>query len=306
MDEANKAGTKPKGELLVLALLWGALAVFFAFSDLQISRAVVDRESTLGVLAARYGEIPGLAIISFALFVLHTNRKRRSLVAEVPIWSATIAVSSAVLYYASALFYSHLVGSFDWFTAYGRWVWLALAVVLFALHLTTQSYRFAERTERFARITAAIAILNVVLFVHVFKPLWGRVRFRDLDTNFTDFTPWYLPQGLTGNHSFPSGHTALGWMLLPILVLARDLKRPVRVCVAAALIAWGLFVATGRVVAGAHYASDVLFSTGVAFAAFVFWTRRYRSKAAQPAEVSGQARAHPRENPERRSGAPDT
>ena len=306
MDEANTAGTKLKGQLLVLALVWSALAVFFAFSDLQISRAVVDRESTLGVLAARYGEIPGLAIISFALFVLHTNRKRRSLAAEVPIWAVTIAVSSAVLYYASALLYSHLVGSFDWFTASGRWVWLALALVLFALHLTTQGYRFTERTERFARITAAVAILNVVLFVHVFKPLWGRVRFRDLDTNFTDFTPWYLPQGLTGNHSFPSGHTALGWMLLPLLVLASDLKRPVRLCVAAILVAWGLFVATGRVVAGAHYASDVLFSTGVAFAVFAFWARRDPSKAAQPAEVSSDAGLRLRENPERRSGAPYT
>ncbi|HIF91759.1 MAG TPA: phosphatase PAP2 family protein [Myxococcales bacterium] len=264
----------PRIGLIALASIWTGLAIFFAFSDLSISQAVVDDESRFGILTESYGEIPGLAAIVFALFVIHTNHARRRLALEIPIWIFMIAMTSLIGYYASALFYSALVGSFDWFAEFGQWFWLGLAVSLLVLHVATRTYRFSDRISRYARITVGIAVVNVLIFVQTIKPLWGRVRFRDLDASFANFSPWYLPQGVTDASSFPSGHAALGWVLLPLVLLPGPRSHGLRILIAVVVAGWGLGVATGRVVAGAHYASDVLFSSGAAFLAFAFWHSR--------------------------------
>jgi membrane-associated phospholipid phosphatase len=241
-------------------LAWLVLAVVFGFTDLQISLAVVDPESRMGRFVARYGEIPGLATLVFGLFVVLVDRTRRRLPLDLLLALLLITLTSLVAYYASALLVSYLVGSFDFYTRYGRWVWLALGLLVLAGQWAVSDYRFPHRIDRFARVAVGVALLNFGLFVNICKPLWGRVRFQDLAPGYADFTPWYLPQGVTGHHSFPSGHAAAGWLLLPLILLVRDRPRSVRISVAALAIAWGAMVATGRVVIGAHYASDVLFT----------------------------------------------
>ncbi len=58
----------------------------------------------------------------------------------------------------------------------------------------------------------------------------------------------------------------MGWMFLPLLICVKDreIKDPYRIVVTVLVIGWGLFVGLSRIVVGAHYASDVLFSTGMA------------------------------------------
>jgi membrane-associated phospholipid phosphatase len=107
-----------------------------------------------------------------------------------------------------------------------------------------------------AGIISLLAIIHPLLFVQIIKILCGRIRFRDLEIGFTNFTPWFLPPGLSwDNKSFPSGHTAMSFMLLPLLI-------PLMLIIV--VIGWAIFVAASRVIVGAHYASDVLFSGGVA------------------------------------------
>jgi membrane-associated phospholipid phosphatase len=118
-----------------------------------------------------------------------------------------------------------------------------------------------------AGIISLLAIIYPLLFVQIFKILCGRVRFRNLEVGFTNFTPWFLPPGPSLDHqSFPSGHTAMSWMFLPLLIAVKDreIKDPYRIVVTVLVIGWGLFVGLSRIVVGAHYASDVLFSTGMA------------------------------------------
>ncbi|MBK7228246.1 MAG: phosphatase PAP2 family protein [Ignavibacteriales bacterium] len=57
-----------------------------------------------------------------------------------------------------------------------------------------------------------------ILFVSLIKIFWGRIRFRDLSDNYSDFTPWYFSQGVTGHQSFPSGHAAMGFMMMALFV----------------------------------------------------------------------------------------
>ena len=134
------------------------------------------------------------------------------------------------------------------------------------------------KSTNFARITFYLALISPLIFVQSFKILWGRVRFRDLAANYTKFTPWFHPQGITGNYSFPSGHTAMGWMLLPIFILLVDKNRWQYRIIGATILIWGVIVALGRIVIGAHYASDVVFSTGAAFITFILLYDHYANK----------------------------
>ena len=76
---------------------------------------------------------------------------------------------------------------------------------------------------------------------------------------YESFTSWIIPNGITGNQSFPSGHSAMGWMVLPLLLLITNKNKAVQTITAAILSGWALAVGLSRVVIGAHYASDVLF-----------------------------------------------
>ena len=105
------------------------------------------------------------------------------------------------------------------------------------------------------------AFFGYVICIQVIKYFWGRVRFRELDVAFSQFTPWYLPQGLTGFDSFPSGHAAMGCMLLALLIFLADAKQWIKNSVLTIIFLCGIVLALSRVVIGAHYASDVLFGS---------------------------------------------
>jgi membrane-associated phospholipid phosphatase len=129
--------------------------------------------------------------------------------------------------------------------------------------------------KEYIRFAIVILLLtaNLILFVEITKFLCGRVRFRDLNSNYSNYTPWFLPPGPdSNNNSFPSGHAALGWIFLPLLILIKDYKwkDPIRILISMFVIGWGLFVAISRVLIGAHYASDVLFSSGAAAIITIF------------------------------------
>ena len=67
--------------------------------------------------------------------------------------------------------------------------------------------------------------------------------------------------------------TAVSWVLLAVGSGVWDLA--ISRAVVNAESGWGVFVAASRVVVGAHYLSDVVFSTGAAFAVTVPLCRRF-------------------------------
>ncbi|MDO9021768.1 MAG: phosphatase PAP2 family protein [Deltaproteobacteria bacterium] len=248
-----------------------------------------EPRSPLAVLVERYGEIPGYLLILAAVLILDLTRTR-------PPGASGVARSMVSLLVAS--FVAYLLGAMIWYrlspASAERGSWALVPVVLLAGVAARSglgaawSTRVGAGAVGWARDTALLAAVDFVGFVQAAKVLWGRVRFRDLDPGFADFTPWFQPRGPAGvGSSFASGHTALGWMLLPLVLLAVERGAPRRVTAAVAVVAvaWGLTVATGRVVAGAHYASDVLFPTGVAWACVLL-----RSRAARRSPVTDGAR----------------
>jgi len=55
-------------------------------------------------------------------------------------------------------------------------------------------------------------------------------------------------------------------MFLPLLILSKEckLKDPIRILITVLILGWAIFIGLSRVIIGDHYASDVLFSAGMA------------------------------------------
>lgn len=123
-----------------------------------------------------------------------------------------------------------------------------------------------RRSRLLTALAAAIAVhglLHPLLITHTIKLLWGRLRYYQLPPDAADFTPFWLPTPGSGGRSFPSGHVATAVVCWPaVFVLHRAGRRRAALLLGAVTAVWGLVVAWGRIVHGAHYLTDVTFSLG--------------------------------------------
>ncbi|MCR5207891.1 MAG: phosphatase PAP2 family protein [Eubacterium sp.] len=107
-----------------------------------------------------------------------------------------------------------------------------------------------------------IAVMLVQLgAIEITKSLWGRIRYRDLIKmpSFEAFTPWYKPNGINGNRSFPSGHTAgaaMSYLMMTLPYASEKWEKRKAMCFAVPLV-YTSIVAYTRLVMGAHFLSDV-------------------------------------------------
>ncbi len=245
--------------LLAIFIPWIILAIVFGIYDLQISNAVVNFESWWGNFGADYGETPGFGLIGISIAVLFGSFIKKTKMQKIPAFVISAIGITLMIYFL-----------FDYTpkaaTICGS---IAGSVLIFSF---LELNRDLNNYKKFAWLVLLLSIINPLGFVQITKLLCGRVRFRDLvDMGFEFYTPWYLPPEPTIRHmSFPSGHTAMGWMVLPLLVLVREkeTKDPMKIITVGFVFLWGFFVACSRVVVGAHFASDVLFSTGMGLLAF--------------------------------------
>jgi len=251
---------------VIVLIIWIILAMIFGFTDLAISILVVDEASIWGNFGADYGETPGYALIALALTTLLGSLFTNLNLQKIP---AYVGIVVGILFVL-------LIGD-DRFIKIGWSLIVSLTVyVIITWKKDWKNYR------RISGIIALLAVINPLLFIQITKILCGRIRFRDLTLpGYTEFTPWFLPPGITGGgSSFPSGHAAMGWMFLPMLILVKDRKNsdPLRIITIILVVGWGLFVGLSRIAVGAHYTSDVLFSTGAATVVTIFLYSRFYKK----------------------------
>ena len=249
--------------LIIIIITWIVLAIVFGFTDLAISTAVADRDSPWGNFGADYGEAPGYGLIAIALGVLIASgiaKKNDDIHKQkYPALILGIICIGVMIY-----------GIVDDQQSTAM-VTGGIGLPLLGFTLITWNKEWVK-WQMLAAAIAILAILNPLLFVQIIKLIWGRVRPRDVLWGSGVFTPWWVINGYTGNQSFPSGHTAMGWMFLPLLFIpamrlktSRSTKNILLAIVLGILVlGWGIFVGASRVAVGAHYASDALFSTGFA------------------------------------------
>ncbi|NMB77058.1 MAG: phosphatase PAP2 family protein [Myxococcales bacterium] len=158
-------------------------------------------------------------------------------------------------------------------SAFGRIVLLCgewpgwLAVLLCALGLVWSRRRPGLRRSRPLFLAVILlALLHPLLVTQALKFGWGRVRPADLRADASNYTPFFYPAGPGAGESFPSGHVAMSLAAAPLpFHLWRHRQRRAAAAAFAGLLALGVLVGLGRMVAGAHYATDCLFSLGLSF-----------------------------------------
>jgi membrane-associated phospholipid phosphatase len=118
-------------------------------------------------------------------------------------------------------------------------------------------------------VTGIIVMFVQLGVIEIVKYLWGRVRFRDLlkQNSYDAFTPWYHPNGINGNKSFPSGHTAgaaMSYLMMLLSYASEKWKKYYPVCFILPFV-YTATVAFTRLVMGAHYLSDVTMGGAIGF-----------------------------------------
>ncbi|MCI8388695.1 MAG: phosphatase PAP2 family protein [Clostridiales bacterium] len=288
--KSNKTKTIPA--FAALALVWLAALVFASIYDLNISLTIADPMSGFGRALEIIGEPPAILFTSFncALIIYYflkkPNRARRDI---------TLAALSFIGMYGAA-FYT-IYQTFRYIAEYRSDVSskvietgaleIILSVVICTAVCAIMLFGVSKlKYETLCRVSdtavrCVFAAITTLVVIWCFKLVWGRVRFRQLDGDYTRFTPWYHPNGFTGYFSFPSGHTANAAVIFTAIYYLDFLPekhKKLKPIIYLMLVLWILLLAFSRVAVGAHYLSDVLFGAAITFAIVYFWKPKNNGK----------------------------
>jgi membrane-associated phospholipid phosphatase len=256
-------------------LIWATLAGYFALTDLQISISVVNQNSGWANFLQDFGEIPGLLVLFCSAHIYLVKYSSVSRLRIILISIILFLGASFLSGYLVFVIYKGITGSNSFLQEYKIALILILLILNFLLHNKIKKLKIPDSLEQFSKISVLLGVYGYLFLIQPLKIFWGRVRFRDLDTLYSNFTPWFLPIGINGNQSFPSGHAAMAWIILPLLILVVNKSKSMKVCLHTIIIFWGLAVSLSRVVMGAHYASDVLFGSSIIIVVFLVITKSY-------------------------------
>lgn len=264
--------------IVLAAFVFIELAILFAAKDLNIWLSFGAPDSAWGLGMEVLGELvaPFIFVISGIVMSLYFNTQPDNEVKH-----KMLKVYTGLLFVVVGLGYSVLV-------LLRLEKWLAFVCILITGVLFYFVIRLLKNVDHgrlfqlyCIALTAIVYCVAVLIFINIFKMLWGRVRPREL-ISLEEFTPWYLPQGINGNRSFPSGHTANATILYIITMFAPIAsKKLTKILLYVIPAVWILTMAISRVLVGAHYASDVLFGAAISIGIFYIvkrFTVRYIAK----------------------------
>lgn len=252
-------------------LVWVIAAFLLESSDLWISINLYNPNSGWAIFLEKYGEIPGLLVALIGIHIYIVTLKASSNIKTILFNGFLLTTGSLITLYIFWLISLALSNSTDLFNNNRSYFFLSAIILNILISLLfRRRYKFSKKSILFSRISFKMFFYGNILFVSLVKIFWGRIRFRDLTGYYSDFTPWYLPQGITGSQSFPSGHAAMGFMLIVLFVFFADKPFYKRFIIKGLIISWALTVCTSRVIIGAHFTSDVLFGAFAMIIAYLF------------------------------------
>jgi len=252
-------------------LIWIVAAFLLESSDLWISINLYNPNSGWANFLGNFGEIPGLIAIIIGAHIYIVTLKTSSNTKTILFTGFLLTTNSLITIYIFWLVSVAITKGWEFFSSYQNIFFFSAILINILLSLLfRKQHNFSKKTILFSRISFKMFFYGYILFIEPVKILWGRIRFRDLAANYSNFTPWYFPQGINGNQSFPSGHAAMGFMLLALFVFFADRAFYQRVILKGIIISWALAVCISRIVIGAHFTSDVLFGAFAMIISYLF------------------------------------
>lgn len=256
-------------------LIWATFAAYFAFTDLQISISVVNQNSEWAIFLENFGEIPGLFVLWYSVHIYLAQYSSKSRLRKIAFSIILFLAASFLSAYLVVVLYKGITGDYAFLNEYKFAVVTVILILNLLLHIQIRKLKIPNYLKQFSKISVMLSVYGYLCLIQPIKHLWGRVRFRDLECFYTNFTPWFLPNGINDNQSFPSGHSAMSWMILPLLLLVINKSRKVKISFLILIVFWGISVSLSRVVIGAHYASDILFGSSIIITVFLIVTKSY-------------------------------
>ncbi len=275
--------------IIILGLTLGA------FFDLDISKALAIKEvdgtleivnhpissHVLAVLGyATYAVLGGFAC---AVIILNLLRKKEPLkviekIISIGLFFAIIALMAFLAYKSMKTIST---------SSFGFWHYLMMALMLFVMTFIIWfvSINLNPKVVKKCFVPAIYTIITLVsayLFNEVAKFIWGRIRIRDLVAagSLDGFVNWYQVSGHTGYDSFPSGHALQAILMFMIILwmVALGASKKAKVITSVGIVCWTVLMMFSRILAGAHFLSDVTagFAVGFAFVyiSFVMFERK--------------------------------
>ena len=147
-----------------------------------------------------------------------------------------------------------------WLNRYGEYpVWLLTAGAATVWCGSLRRRAWVRYRRACALLVLAVAFGPGLVVNGILKPLWGRPRPHQVDLfgGAQPYQYWWQPGHLGGGKSFSSGHAAVGYVLVAGIYLVAQRRRGL---VLGGALIYGSLVGLARIVAGAHFVSDVLWS----------------------------------------------
>lgn len=264
-----------KYTLLVISVL----LVIFAFTDLQISNAIYNSNSSFGMIFEAIGEFPAAVIATFCTVSLMLTRNK-----EKSVKYNLRTGGYIILLLLFALMAAMLpVKYFN-----GPTVLIPIIATLYIVisYIIAKKYSSTNREElRNAAIVGVLTFVFVVITFNLVKMGWGRERYRHMIAtgSFEGFSLWFTPQKLTTDNefmSFPSGHSANSAIMIWITLIPTfitSLREKKNWFIGFSLL-WILVVPISRIMVGAHFASDVTMGVTITLIIFAILESRYIKK----------------------------
>lgn len=260
-----------KATAYYLIIVWVIAAFLLESSDLWISINLYNPNADWAILLQKYGEIPGLIVILIGVHIYIVTLKASSNIKTILFNGFLLTTGSLITIYILATISLAINESWEFFNTNRNYFFLAAVLLNILISLLFRKrYKYSKKSVLFSRISFKMFFYGYLLIATPLKIFWGRIRFRDLAENYSDFTPWYWPNGITGNQSLPSGHAAMSFMLIVLFVFFMDKPFYKRIILKGLVISWGLAVCASRVVIGAHFTSDVLFGAMIMIVTYLF------------------------------------
>ena len=247
---------------ILIYLVAFSLLLIGSMYDLAIEQFLNQPNHLVALFFENYATIPFYLILPIWGAVHYTLSKQSRYILVMFCGFSLIFIDLYPLYTLPD--YLVMVGSIGFCT----FVLIVIIARFFELHQLRRGLHFLNF------ITAQLVITMVL--INLVKVGWGRVRFREF-TSLSDFTPWYLPNGMNGHKSFPSGHTGAMSTCLALVYLSKEFARyryheRFLWFISLLLI---VVMALSRITLGAHFLSDTVVSFLIAFTVFNCLKRIY-------------------------------
>lgn len=237
------------GSILIIAV-----SILLGIYDLDISNAVANVESDFGLTMELAGMLvaPYLFILAGIIISIYNQK-----CIETPYRQTKITLG-IIFSFSGICFCGYIYQKFSSIASFFAFLITGLVLGVFIALLRKKNADEIYELLKISIVTI-VYLLSVLIAINIIKTVWGRVRFREM-TDQSEFTRWFIPQGINGNRSFPSGHTSNASTLYVITMFAPLLKKKWHKALCYIIpILWIIIMAISRVIVGAHFASDVLF-----------------------------------------------